>query len=87
MRPSHRRAPKSHMPDMANRVHNAMTCECGHDYIGCKVLLEMIRDIQSILIKRGEISDKVRSLGKQIAEDIKPIKTFTQFSGEMYGIR
>jgi len=28
----------------------------------------------------------LNDLQVQIAEDIKPIKTFTQFSGEMYGI-
>jgi len=29
----------------------------------------------------------LNDLQVQVAEDIKPIKTFTQFSGEMYGIR
>ena len=28
----------------------------------------------------------LNDLQVQVAEDIKPIKTFTQFSGEMYGI-
>ena len=60
------------------------------------------QDVQDYMKCAGKASRLLRSIGKrtgipfnysflndlqvQIAEDIKPIKTFTQFSGEMYGI-
>ena len=61
------------------------------------------QDVQDYMKCAGKASRLLRSIGKrtgipfnysflndlqvQVAEDIKPIKTFTQFSGEIYGIR
>ena len=61
------------------------------------------QDVQDYMKCAGKASRLLRSIGKrtgipfnysflndlqvQIAEDIKPIKTFTQFTGEVYGIR
>ncbi len=56
------------------------------DYIECSnkatKLLETIRKRTGIPFNYSFLND----LQVQVAEDIKPTKTFTQFSGEMYGI-
>ena len=56
------------------------------DYIQCSgkaiKLLETVGKRTGIPFNYSFLND----LQVQIAEDIKPIKTFTQFSGEMYGI-
>ena len=60
------------------------------------------QDVRDYMECAGKASKLLRSIGKrtgipfnysflndlqvQVVEDIKPIKTFTQFSGEMYGI-
>ena len=56
------------------------------EYIECSdkaiKLLETIKKRTGIPFSYSFLND----LQVQVAEDIKPIKTFTQFSGEMYGI-
>jgi hypothetical protein len=56
------------------------------DYIQCSgkaiKLLETVGKRTGIPFNYSFLND----LQVQVAEDIKPIKTFTQFSGEMYGI-